>query len=444
MPRRVIVLVPSGGELLPLCSALEKSGIEVRQASSEAELVIAAQECVDLALIDQGLGDGVHDGLHALATLRTKYPDLPVVMVADRGDVERANAAIRAGAQDFLVRGDKLAERVATQLTKLRRHVELADENRRLRVASMPARAFVSRSPTLSALFAVVDRIAHIPRPVLVIGERGTGKELVARALHDRSNAPGPFVAVNCAAFSDALLDAELFGFEKGSFTGAERRTPGKFELAHRGTLFLDEVANMSLSFQQKVLRTIEYGTFRRVGGSEEQQVAVRVVAATNVDLRAAAQSGHFLSDLYDRLSFEVLHIPPLRDRPEDVEPLALHFLAEFVHEVPHFAQKAISAEALALLREYHFPGNARELKHIVERAAYRDRSNEIEPEDIGELPAAPDRASGDGSFKQRIEALERELVAEALAAEKDQRAAAKRLGLAYHQLRYYRKKYQL
>ncbi|MBL8744629.1 MAG: sigma-54-dependent Fis family transcriptional regulator [Myxococcales bacterium] len=442
MPRRVMVLVSPGGELDPLCAALEKSGVQVARASSEAELVGAASEGVDLALIDQLLGDGQNDGMHALAALRARNADLPVVMVADRGDVDRANAAVRAGAQDFLVRGDKLAERVATQITKLNRQVELADENRRLRAAS-PAQKFVSRSTTLSALFAVVDRIASIPRPVLVLGERGTGKELVARALHDRSGAPGPFVAVNCAAFSDPLLDAELFGFEKGSFTGADRRTPGKFELAHRGTLFLDEVANMSLSFQQKVLRTIEYGTFRRVGGSDEQRVSVRVVAATNVDLRAAAASGRFLSDLYDRLSFEVLRIPPLRERPEDIEPLALHFLAEFVREVPHFSEKTISAEALALLREYHFPGNARELKHIVERAAYRDRSQEIEPEDIGELSAAPEPA-GEGSFKQRIEALERELVAEALAAEKDQRAAAKRLGLAYHQLRYYRKKYGL
>ena len=191
-----------------------------------------------------------------------------------------------------------------------------------------------------------IAKVAPVPRPVLVLGERGTGKELVAKALHDASSRPGPFVAVNCACFSDELLEAELFGHERGSFTGAHKASVGKFELAHHGTLFLDEIGHMSLPFQRKILRTVEYGTFLRVGGQAERRVDVRVVAATNADLRARIREGTFLPDLYDRLAFEVIDVPPLRQRPGDVELLAAHFFERFMREVPAFHGKVLTEDA--------------------------------------------------------------------------------------------------
>jgi DNA-binding NtrC family response regulator len=446
VPRRVVVLDPPEHELEPLCEALEGRRTDVQRVHSAGELEAALdREAWDLVLLDQDLGDGTRDGMTILVDIRKQHPEVPIVIVAERGNVERANAAIQAGAHDFLVRGERLGQRVATQITKLRRQLDLMEENRRLREASTKRTQLITRSPALRELVARLERMARVPRPLLIVGERGTGKELLAHALHERSGLRGPFVAVNCAAFTDTLLDAELFGHEQGAFTGADRQRPGKFELAHRGTLFLDEVAHMSLPFQQKVLRTIEYGTLRRVGGDEEVRVTVRIIAATNADLTARVAAGSFLSDLLDRLSFEVLRVPPLRERPEDIEPLAEYFLAEFAREVPELGEKRVTPEALAMLRDYHFPGNVRELKHIVERAAYRDTSSEIDPRDIGELSAAPRNAMPAGSFKERTEAFEREIIAEALEAAGDnQQKAAKALGLAYHQFRYYRKKYGL
>ena len=275
-----------------------------------------------------------------------------------------------------------------------------------------------------------------------VLGAANFARQHMARAIHEASKPSGPFVAVNCAAFSDALLESELFGHEQGAFTGASKRSLGKFELARGGTLFLDEIGHMSLAFQQKVLRAVEYGTFLRVGGNQEIHSDARIVAATNSELSAKIREGSFLADLYDRLAFEVLRIPPLRERPEDVEPLAEHFLQRFMREVPGFRGKRFAAESLDLLREYAFPGNVRELKNIVERAVYRDTSSTLDPADIGIAPDhSPHLAAG--SFKQRIEALERELIEAALSeASGNQAQAARALGLSYHQFRYYRQKH--
>jgi len=312
----------------------------------------------------------------------------------------------------------------------------LEDEHERYRV--------VGRSPQIKQMLALVERVAGVPRPVLVTGERGTGKELVARALHDASGARGPFIVVNCAAVADALLESELFGHEKGAFTGAERQTRGKFEQAHGGTLFLDEIGHMSLAFQKKILRTIEYGTLIRVGGSSELAVSTRIVAATNADLQQRIRKSEFLADLYDRLAFEVIRVPPLRERMGDVDVLAQYFLERFMHEVPAFRGKKFSDDALDLLREYAFPGNVRELKNIVERAVYRDTTNEVNPEDIGILGESRVESKRT-AFKERIEELEHQLVAEALErAGGNQAQAARLLGLSYHQFRYYHRKHGL
>ncbi len=301
----------------------------------------------------------------------------------------------------------------------------------------------VGESPEIQDLIARVKRIAQVPRPVLIAGERGTGKELVARAIHFAAfGAARPIVTVNCAAFSDALLESELFGHEKGAFTGADEARQGKFELASGGTLFLDEIAHMSAPFQQKILRVVEYGTFTRVGGQHEEKTSARIISATNVDLKFRIREGKFLGDLYDRLAFEVIHVPPLRSRSGDVDVLARHFLDQFSLEIPAFKGKSLSASALRLLRRYAFPGNVRELKNIIERAAYRDTTNEITPEDIGMLPSQqPQVQSGD--FQQRVSAFSAQLIHDAMKqSDGNQAQAARLLGLTYHQFRHYLRKY--
>ena len=366
---------------------------------------------------------------------------LPIVAVAARGDIDLAAATIAAGASDLLVAGDRLAERVATLLAKVRPWVALREGTRRLHAEAHDRSRIIGNSPQIRLLLERIRRVGGVPRPVLVVGERGTGKELVARAIHDASGSPlRPLVSVNCAAFPDTLLETEIFGHERGAFTGAERRAAGKFEQAQGGTLFLDEIGCMSTPFQQKILRAVEYGLFTRVGGAEELHSDARVIAATNVDLEARITEGRFLADLYDRLAFEVIRVPPLREREGDVEILARHYLARFLAEVPTLRGRFLADDALAALRGYPFPGNVRELKHVVERAAYRDGPVGIGAVDLGLPGAAAER----GGFEARVDAFRRTMIRDALATANGNRASAARaLGLTYDQYRYYAKKFE-
>jgi transcriptional regulator with GAF, ATPase, and Fis domain len=300
----------------------------------------------------------------------------------------------------------------------------------------------VGQSPQITALIDQVRRVAQVPRPVLIVGERGTGKELVARAIHFTSDrAAEPMVTVNCAAFSDALMESELFGHEKGAFTGADALRRGKFEQADGGTLMLDEIGHMSMPFQQKILRVVEYGTFTRVGGTGELKTDVRIVAATNSDLKARIAKGEFLHDLYDRLTFEIIEVPPLRRREGDIEVLAHHFHNQFAREIPTFRGKTLSRQAVRVLNQYPFPGNVRELKNIIERAAYRDTTNEITPEDIGMLPRVTE-IRGRGSFEEKVSAYRRKLLEDAMTKSGGNQAeAARLLGLSYHRFRYHYRK---
>ena len=227
-------------------------------------------------------------------------------------------------------------------------------------------------------------------------------------------------------------------GHERGAFTGAEEQRQGKFELANGGTLFLDEIGYMSVSFQQKILRAVEYGLYTRVGGSQELRTSTRIIAATNVDLKAKMKEGEFLRDLYDRLAFEVIAVPPLRQRKGDIELLANEFLRRFMQEIPDFQGKHLTPQALAALEAYPFPGNVRELKNIIERSAYVDTTNEITPEDLGLREAFRPRGSS-GSFTEQVQELKRTLIEEALRhCQGNQAAAARRLGLSYDQFRHH------
>ena len=309
-----------------------------------------------------------------------------------------------------------------------------------------------------------LSKVAPIHRPVLLIGERGTGKELAASRLHFLSKRwQGPLVALNCSALNPALIESELFGYEKGAFTGAEERRRGRFESGDGGTLFLDEIGNIPLEVQEKILRVVEYGSFERVGSPERVDVDVRIVAATHADLEALVEQARFKQDLLDRLSFEVLYLPPLRERKEDIVLLANHFAVRMAHELGRDELPRFSDDALSALEEYPWPGNVRELKNVVERAVYRSDSSLITEIIFNPFRGAeqrggvPPQMKGDKgrdrldvseerrtSLKTAVENLEVKLLQEALEESKyNQRKASALVGLTYHQFRGMLRKYK-
>ena len=319
----------------------------------------------------------------------------------------------------------------------------------------------IGRSEAFLAFTERLSRAAAVDRPVLLIGERGTGKELAAAKLHYLSRRwEGPLVALNCAALAPALVEAELFGHEQGAFTGATRERAGRFEAADGGTLLLDEIGLVPIESQEKLLRVVEYGTFERVGSSRPMRVDVRIVAATNADLSALARAGRFKEDLLDRLSFEVLHVPPLRVRREDIAILAGHFAGRIGREIGLEATPQLTAEALEMLEAHPWPGNIRELKNVVERAVHRAEGGAVGVEAIdfdpfrrpGEActaamatkpapavdpPAVPGRSTLPSSLPEAVARLEIEALRGALQATRHhQRKAAALLGLSYHQFR--------
>ncbi len=335
--------------------------------------------------------------------------------------------------------------------------------------------SLLGSSPSFVAVLEQVSRAAPLNRPVLVIGERGTGKELVAARLHYLSKRwDRPFVKLNCAALAETLLETELFGHEAGSFTGATRRHLGRFEMAHEGSLFLDEVASCSTRVQEKILRVIEYGEFERVGGRETVRTNVRLIAATNVDLPSEARAGRFRDDLLDRLAFDVVTLPPLRARREDILPLAEHFATRMNQELKRQFFPGFSLSAQAQLMNHAWPGNVRELRNVVERAVYRlddpeDPIDEIgfdpfdspfrpapaacggpQPAMTSAMTAPPAAAPGTtvrlpADFREEIERAEICWLETAMSqARFNQRKAAELLGLSYHQLRGYLRKYKL
>src|SRR5262249_5495369 len=369
----VSVLAPRGDALPELSRALASTAGMECDVQPLASLDAVRRRVQDrarrhLVLVHESFSEGRRRALAVVSRILAEAPDVPIVVVAERGDVSLAARAVEAGANDLLVLGDRLEERIETLLGKLRSLLEAIDRNRSLDEQNEALRSMIQArfkiigdSPQIRRVVEQVRRVAGIPRPVLIVGERGTGKELVARAIHFTGGpASRPIVTVNCAAFNDALLESELFGHEKGAFTGADGARLGKFEIADSGTLFLDEIANMSLAFQRKILRVVEYGTFARVGGTREIRSTARIVAATNADLKERMARGEFLSDLYDRLAFEVIEVPALREREGDVEVLAHHFLNEFAREIPAIKGKTLSRAAVARLRKYRFPGNVR------------------------------------------------------------------------------------
>lgn len=324
----------------------------------------------------------------------------------------------------------------------------------------------IGKSRALAKALDQLSHLAQINRPILVVGERGTGKELAAERLHYLSARwDAPLIKVNCAAMADSLLESELFGHEPGAFTGATRTHRGRFERADGGTLFLDELGTMSTRLQEKLLRLVEYGEFERLGGQQTLQVDVRVIAATNVDLKQLAAEHRFREDLLDRLSFDVVHVPSLRHRIEDIAELAQHFAMQMCSEMGWQLFAGFSASAMETLEQYSWPGNVRELKNAVERSLYRwddpdtpvhevvidpflSPFDEVQAQAETELQAAPDPAATDTepvNFNVRIAQIEKQILRDALQENAhNQRRTATALGLSYDQLRGMVRKYKL
>lgn len=320
----------------------------------------------------------------------------------------------------------------------------------------------LGQSEAFIAFQESLSRVAQVDRPVLILGERGTGKELAAARLHFLSKRwQEPLVALNCAALSPALIESELFGHEHGAFTGAVKRRSGRFEAANGGTLFLDEIGNIPTEAQEKILRAVEYGTFERVGGTDQVQVDVRIIGATNANLPVMAERGKFKRDLLDRLSFEVLYLPPLRERQEDIMLLANYFASRMAYELGRTEIPEFSEGAVSKLEAYPWPGNVRELKNVAERAVYRSTSRVIHEiifdpfqasgasASLASLEPAPGNHEADdaialGPFNEVIQDMEIKLLRRALEeARYNQKRAAELLDLTYHQFRGLFRKYQ-
>jgi DNA-binding NtrC family response regulator len=350
--------------------ALEGQGHAVVEARDQAEAIQQLRQSRPaVVLTDLKLPDG--DGFGVLRAAKELDPELPVVVMTAYASIQDAVTAMRDGAMDFLAKPVDpdhlllLVERAIAQRRMLIEYLLLKEELAERRGAPR----IIGEDARLRQVQQQLHRAAATDTTVLLEGESGTGKELFARALHALSpRADGPFVAINCAAIPDTLLETELFGHEKGAFTGAATRKPGRFELAHRGTLFLDEIGELPLALQAKILRALEEKRFERVGGTQSLHVDVRVVAATNRNLKMRVAERQFREDLYFRLSVFPIEIPPLRDRSEDVVILARHFVDKFCRDL-NKPRLSISAAALDELRAYAWPGNVRELQNCIERA---------------------------------------------------------------------------
>ena len=368
-----------------LTLVFERAGHRVRVAEGgRRALELLRTESVDLIISDVKMPD--MNGIELLKAAREVAPDVAVVMMTAFATVDTAREAFKLGADDFIQKPfdvDELKLIVAKALEKL----DLVKENRAFRRAQRERGSLgniIGRSARMQAVYQMIETVAEVQSTVLVTGESGTGKELVARAIHDLSpRAEKPFISINCGAFTETLLESELFGYVKGAFTGAAANRKGLFEAAHRGTIFLDEIGEMSPAMQVKLLRVLQERKVRPVGAHEESDIDTRVIAATNRDLSAMVRDGSFREDLFYRVSVIPIELPPLRERREDIPDLIQHFVNKFCCETGRTL--TVSEKASSLLESYAWPGNVRELEHTIERAVALERTEAIQPERLPE-----------------------------------------------------------
>ncbi|MBI5559514.1 MAG: sigma-54-dependent Fis family transcriptional regulator [Deltaproteobacteria bacterium] len=455
----ILVVDDEPNYLIVLAELLRDEGFEVFTAENgEKALEVVRTTDLDLVLTDMQMP--VMGGMELLRGLKSINHDLPVIMLTAFGEVEKAVAAMREGAFNYLTKPFKNDELIAN-INKAIDHYSLLCENTRLRNEIRERHSFaemIGKNKQMQQLFSLIEKVAPTSASVLITGESGTGKELVARAIHNNSpRFKDPFISVNCAALPESLLESELFGHEKGAFTGAIALRKGRFELADGGTLFLDEIGEMAISLQAKLLRILQEKTFQRVGGSSEQKADVRIVAATNKDLREEVETGRFREDLYYRLNVLHLHLPPLRERPDDIPLLAEHFVSKFARQLNKPGLK-ISSATLRFLTTLAWEGNIRELENTIERASILCINDAIEPEDVlpdrggGRVPPAvnqsfnPDDIVPPGTpLPDLLDAIEEKALRNALVkAEYVQTKAAKALGITKSLLQYKMRKFSI
>jgi two-component system nitrogen regulation response regulator NtrX len=411
MKPRVLIIDDEDAIRSSLKMIFEYEGYEcLLAANGAAGLKIAEKEDPDLVFLDVKMPQ--MDGMEVLRKLKELPEAPPVIMLSGHGTVKTAVEATKLGAFDFLEKPPE-SERILLLARNALSQRKLVRENRRLKLSFDERHRMVGDSRALDRVRDAIRRAAPTTATVLIMGESGVGKELVARAIHRNSlRKDETFVQVNCAAIPEDLIESELFGHEKGSFTGATEKQIGKFELAHKGTIFLDEVGDMSLKTQAKVLRVLQEGEVERIGSQKTLQVDVRVIAATNKDLEEAIEKGSFREDLYFRLSVIPIRVPPLRERPDDVPGLVEHFV-DFFSKEHNFRKKTVSPEALQALTRHPWRGNVRELKNAIERLLIMVEAPEIRAEHLSDMlrrggdSGAPPSV-GAGSLKDFKESAER------------------------------------
>jgi two-component system, NtrC family, nitrogen regulation response regulator NtrX len=436
MSRRILVVDDEKGIRQALGQLLEYEGYEVKTAGNAVDAITEYERFrPNLVFMDVKMA-GI-DGLEALKRLKQNDANAVVVMISGHGTIQTAVEATQLGAYDFLEKPLD-TDRVLVTLRNALEHLSLSEENTRLRQTIESRYEIVGRSYAIKALLDKIEKVAPSPARVLITGENGTGKELVARAVHRLSpRASGPFIEVNCAAIPSELIESELFGHMKGSFTGAVQDRAGKFELANGGTLFLDEIGDMSLAAQAKVLRVLEDSVVTRIGGSKPISVDVRVIAATNKELEQEIAEGRFREDLFYRLNVLPVQLPPLRERREDIPLLVQHFLQRLATDSGRGAM-TVSQEAMRRLMAYRWPGNVRQLENTVERAlAFSQGRTNIDIQDLA--PEIQNQAAvAEGSetwlpedgidFERYIEGIELSLIKRSLERTRGNKRQAARL----------------
>jgi DNA-binding NtrC family response regulator len=448
---RILIVDDEDGMRRLLSRVLTREGYDTSTVGSGAEaLRLVSNERFDLVVTDIKMPE--MDGLQLLAELKDYEPSLPIIVITAYGTIENAVQALRSGAYDYIAKpfeNDEIKLTVAKAFERER----LLAENRYLH-AELEGRydfsGIVGSSPSMQQVYEMASSVAVSNANVLITGESGTGKELLARSIHYSSlRKEKPFVVLNCAAISEGVLESELFGHEKGAFSGALDTRKGRFERADQGTLFIDEVAEMSMSAQVKLLRVIQEHEFERVGGNKTISVDVRIVAATNKVLEDQVKEGKFREDLYYRLNVVNINVPPLRSRREDIEPLSRHFLEKYTGETGKKITD-LAPRALSCLLAHDWPGNVRELQNAIERAVVLSKSSVLTPRDFPQGLQGDDQIclqipEKGGSLTEILEDLERQLILQTLQREEgSQTRAADTLGIKRTTLRYKMEKYRL
>jgi two-component system response regulator PilR (NtrC family) len=449
-PARILVVDDERSMRELLAIVLKREGYEVLLADSGTEAIrVLDNEPIDLLISDIRMPD--LSGVEVLRAAKRADQDVIGIMITAFASTESAVEALRLGAYDYLSKPFDVEELKIVVRNALERR-QLRQENALLKRVLQTNHQFsnlIGRSEAMRAVFRLIETVAPTNSTILITGESGTGKELVARAIHFNSlRKDRPFVAVNCAALPETLLESELFGHVKGAFTDATTNKKGLLEVADKGTAFLDEIADMTPLMQVKLLRVLQERRFRRLGGTDEIAADIRIIAATNRDLGRLVAEGKFREDLYYRINVIPVHLPPLRERPEDIPLLAEHFVAKFSRQMDK-PITGLSRAALRLLQAYHWPGNVRELENAIERAVALERGSTIAAESLQLGALAPVRVEplpeSGFDLERHVQEIEREYIQEALRRAGGVKVkAADLLGMSFRSFRYYMKKYNL